>query len=420
MIIKNFKKLTRKSKLRKEALEIINEGLTSISPSSVFKNRIAHKNNLLKINNNNFDLDKFQNIYVIGFGKASASMAKELEEILGQRIKHGIVIDVTSKKLKRIKVRKGSHPYLSKKNIKATQEIINMVRQLNSKDLVICLISGGGSALFEKPYNSFINTLKINKKLLGSGASIHEINVIRKHISQTKGGNLAKPCKAKIISLIFSDVPGDDLDIIASGPTVFDKSTIKDSQKIIKKYKLPKIKLYETPKDKKIFNHINNIILLNNKIPLEAMASKAKEIGHKTKIITNILSGEASQVGKKLAELAQKMKKNEVYLFGGETSVTVSGKGKGGRNTEVSLSFLKNLPKDTLLISIGSDGIDNTDAAGAIADQVTQEKYQDSKLNIENYLKDNNSYNFFKKTDDLIFTGPTGSNVADLVLLLKK
>jgi len=420
MIIKNFQNLSKKSEIRKDILKIINEGLLSISPSFIFKNKISLSDNKLKIAGNFFDLDKYKKIYVIGFGKASSAMAFQIEKILGKRIKNGLVIDISQIKLKRIKVRKGTHPLISRGNIQSSARIINIVKQASDNDLVICLISGGGSALFEKPYNSFTNTLKINKRLLLSGASIQEINIVRKHISQVKGGGLAGLSKAKIISLIFSDVIGDDLDIIASGPTVLDKSTINDAQKIIKKYKLPKTKLYETPKNKKIFTKVDNIILLNNQIALEAMKKTSEKLGYKTKIITSRLSGESKKVGEKILQLSKKMKKKEIYLFGGETTVKVSGNGKGGRNTELALSFLKKLPRDITFASVASDGVDNTDSAGTIVDEKTKDKAKKIKLNVNEYLKNNDSYNFFKKTGDLIFTGPTDSNVADFILMLKQ
>ncbi len=420
MIVKNFQNLSKKSGIRKDILKIVNEGLVSISPSFVFKNKISLIKNKLKIADIFFDLNKYKNIYVIGFGKASSAMAFQIEKILGKRIKNGLVIDISQIKLKRIKVTKGTHPLISRKNIQSSTRIINMVKQASANDLVICLISGGGSTLFEKPYNSFINTLKINKRLLLSGASIHEINIIRKHISQVKGGGLAGLSKAKIISLIFSDVVGDNLDIIASGPTSIDKSTINDAQKIIKKYKLPKIKFYETPKNKKLFTKVDNIILLNNQVALDTMEKASEKFGYKPKIITNKLSGEAKKVGKKLLKLSKKMKKKEVYLFGGETTVKVSGNCKGGRNTELTLSFLKKLPKDITFASVASDGIDNTDSAGAVADEETSRTIKKLNLNADEYLKNNDSYNLFQKTNDLIFTGPTDSNVADLIIMLKK
>lgn len=419
MLIKNFSKLTQGFKVRKKALSIINEGLESISPFYIFKNKIAFKNNILTIENKKFNLARFNNIYVIGFGKAAGAMAEAMEKIIDGRIKSGLVIDTKERKLKRIKVKKGTHPYLSKKNIQATKRIINLVKQTIPNDLVFCLISGGGSALFENPYNSFVNTLRMYKKLLLCGASIREINIVRKHISCVKGGQLAAITPAQIISLIFSDVIGDDLEIIASGPTVLDKSTVSDAYKIIQKYRLPKLKLLETPKDKNIFEKVHNLILLNNKIPLMAMKKKAEKMGYAVKIITRKLAGEAKWVSKKLIRLSQKMKRGEIYLAGGETTVRVKGPGKGGRNTELSLAFLKNLPPNILFTSIASDGQDNTEAAGALVDQHTQQKAQKLKLNPQAYLSNNDSYNFFQKTGDLIFTGPTDSNVADLILMLK-
>jgi len=418
-MIKNFSQLSKQNSVRLKALKIINEGLKAISPSFVFKEKIKLIDNKLLIESKVYDLNNYKNIYVIGFGKAATLMAQEIENTFGDRIKNGLVIDIQEKKLKRIKVKRGTHPYLSKKNIQASKRIINLLRNSAKDDLIICLISGGGSALFEIPYNSFIKTLKINQKLLKCGASIQEINTIRKHISKVKGGQLLKFTSAKIISLIFSDAPGDNLDIIASGSTVLDQSTIKDAEKIIKKYKLPNLHILETPKSEKLFQKVDNFIILNNRYPLEKMKKRAEEIGFNSKIITCQFHGKVKQAIKKIVHWAQEIKKNELYLLAGETTVEVKGKGKGGRNTELALYYLKNYIPHTLFISFASDGLDNTEAAGAIVDDFTLKKFKKLNLSIDDYLNNNDSYNFFKKTNDLIFTGPTGSNVSDLILIMK-
>ncbi len=420
-IIKNYNQIIKKSKTRQDALDLMVEGLKACSPSSVFGKRIKLENKKLKIEDKIFDFSKFQNIYVIGAGKASAEMAYQIEKVLGDKITSGIVICNKAKKTKIIKVKEGTHPIISFKNIKITKKILQMVDEAQKNDLVICLISGGGSALLESPTISLQRLIEINKKLLKSGASINEINIIRKHLSKVKGGKLAqKVCPAKLITLLFSDVPGNNLSVIASGPTVLDKSTKYQAEKIAKKYNLPKAKFTETPKDAGIFKKTDNILLLTNKTFINAMEKKAKKIGYKTKIYSDRLIDEARKGGMELAKLSKKQDKNSVILAAGETPVIVKGKGRGGRCTELALAALRYLPSDVTFCAFASDGQDNTDTAGAIVDKNTVKKAKQLKLKIDDYLKDNDSYTFFQKTEDLIFTGPTGTNVADLFLIIKK
>lgn len=419
-IIKNYKQL-EKTKIRKDVLDIITEGLITSSPSYIFEKEIKLEGNKLKIRDKIFDLSKFQNIYVIGAGKVSGEMAYQLEKILGDRITAGIVICNKAKKTKTIKVKCGTHPIVSLKNVKITKKILQMAENAQKNDLVICLISGGGSALLENPNISLGGLIEINKKLLLSGASIDEINIIRKHLSKTKGGKLTqKICPATQITLIFSDVPGNDLGVIASGPTVLDKSTKYQAKKIAKKYNLLKVKFTETPKEGGIFKKTDNILLLTNKTFLRASEEVAKKLGYKTKIYSDSLTCEAKKAGKKLAELSKKQEKNSIILAGGETPVIVRGKGRGGRCTELALAALKYLTENVTLCAFASDGQDNTDAAGAIVDENTIKRAKQLKLDINKYLKNNDSYTFFQKTEGLIFTGPTGTNVSDLFLMIKK
>ena len=422
MFIKNFKKLA-KTPLRKNALEIIESGFWAIYPPNVFKKEISLKGDILTIKNEKINLEKFKNIYFIGIGKAAAFSAKYFSQILGNRITEGAIIDIQKIKLSKIKSFVGDHPFPSKRNIEATKKIIEIAKKAQKNDLIITIVSGGGSALFFYPYQlSVLNYQKLTKKLFDVGANIKEINTIRKHISYVKGGNLAKLAyPATMVSLIFSDVPFSDFSLVASGPTVLDKTTKKDAQNIIKKYNLPKIKLRETPKDKKYFKKVKNILILDNNVALKAMQEKSQELGFKSFIYSSKIKGESKLVAKKLLEILSKQPKNTILLAGGETTVKIKGKGKGGRNQELVLSALKYLKEEQLIISIASDGKDNIKGvAGAIGDSLTIKNAQKLNLDIDFYLENNDSYRFFKKTGDLIFTKNTGSNVSDLIILIKE
>lgn len=415
MIIKNFKSLAT-SRERKLALLIAEAGLQAIKTENVIRKNVKLSYNTLKINGKSYNLNKYKRIFVIGAGKASYSTAKEIEKILGKKITKGIVIDISPGKLKRIKVVKGDHPVTSKKNLTATKKMLGMVSNLNKDDIVICLISGGASALLSDPAISLNEMIKLNKKLLKCGANITEMNSVRKHVSRVKGGNLAKRVyPAKLVSIIFSDVVGNDMSTIASGPTVKDNTSVSDAEKIIRKYKLGSVKLFETPKNPKYFKTVDNLLLLSNKVAVDAMAEKARRLGLDAMKYSTNIHGEAKVIGKKIAGMARS---RTALIAAGETTVTVRGHGgKGGRNQELVLGAIDHA-KGTM-VAIGSDGMDNTDAAGAIIDKNSSKKAIRLKLNQKDYLKNNDSYHFFKKMRDLIFTGPTGSNVADFIIYVK-
>ena len=412
MVIENFKKLGSSS-LRKKGLEIINSGIEAINTEKIIRNKIQlKKNNLIIKNYNNkvkkINIKKYKKIVVIGFGKASSLMGKELEKVLGGKIDDGIIISTKKIGLKKIKVIKGTHPVPTLGNVKGTRKIVELVKGLSKGDLVICLVSGGGSALLCYPNVAFGKYLSSISKHFSSGIDINRLNKIRKGLSNVKDGKLAKLTKAKIVSLIFSDVVGDDLSTIASGPTV--------------------------GKDLK---NVDNILLLNNKVALEGMRKKALLLGFKPVVLTNTLKGEARLVGKNIIKKItnkkssdkslknKKIKKSNgkiAYLFAGETTVTVRGKGKGGRCQELCLGAITDIAHvdGSVLICVGSDGIDGpTDAAGAIVDSDSLRKGWELGLDVGEALRENSSYAFFEKMNDLVFTGLTGSNVADIGVIIK-
>ncbi len=408
--VKNFRKLSITQE-RKKALALVRAGLSAIETKKAVENFL-----------DNFNPGFSKRIFFAGVGKNSFEAAQVFERKLKGKIEAGIAIGLGKENLKKIKAFKATHPYPSVANFNATREIIKLFRKVGKDDLVITIISGGGSTMLFQPVGLTLNQeTDLIKNLFKKGADIKEINTIRKHVSVARGGFLAfHAYPARMISLIFSDVPGNDPQFIASGPTVLDKTTINDAKRILRKYNL-KLKegLIETPKDKKYFSRVKNKILISNKNALWAMKKEALKLGLKPKIVTEKLRGEARTAGQKILKEIRKSKKNSVFLYGGETTVTIKGKGKGGRNQELALSTLSKIGNEELIISFASDGRDNTGFAGAISDIITKKKAEKFNINPQKFLEDNDSYNFFKKTGDYIETGITGSNVSDLVVAMK-
>lgn len=415
MIIQNFKDLAT-TQTRRHALEILNAGIEAVLTKPAMYRQISISKNMLHIQKHTWDLSCYKRILVVGAGKASSDMARALEEILGKRITQGIVIDTQKKKLSTIRVIQGTHPLPSLTNIEATKQIIDLLNTATKEDLVFCLMSGGGSSLLEDPIIPLDQLIQINKELLHRGSTIQEINTVRKHLSRIKGGQLAQlTAPATLITLVVSDVITNDLAVIASGPTVLDKTTVKDAEHIRQKYLLPVLPFIETPKQ--LSNNSKHIILLSNILAAEAMKKKAKTLGYRANILTTQMHGEATKNG---SELAQKVKPRQALIAVGESTVTVRGKGKGGRNQELALSAMLHL-KEGVLISCASDGVDFiTDAAGGIVDEKTKELANKKKINIQKYLQNNDSFHALKKLNSLIITGKTGTNVCDFVVVLGK
>ncbi len=423
-IIKNIDELRSESKIRKDALEIIEVGYETIKTETVLGKKISMQGDDIFIDNNTYAFSDYENIYFIGIGKCAFEGAKVIEGIMGEKITDGVVLDVYAGILKKIKSFKGTHPLPSNENISVTKQMVELLGNVTEKDLVIVLISGGGSALLCLPHSIDCDALiQITSELMKSGADINEINTVRKHLSEIQGGQLAELVyPANIVSLIFSDVPGDDISVIASGPTVRDESTSDDARAVLDKYNIlekcgiDNIKIKETPKDKKYFEKTKNILVVSNNDALNAMSDKAKNLGYETEIRTSELSGYARDVGRVFAE--EKKRSKYCLLAGGETTVKIEGKGKGGRNQECVLAAIPYLPEGRIFASVASDGIDNTDAAGAIGDTDIFRKSNDMNINIDDYLQENNSYEFFRNVGGQIKTGSTGSNVSDLLILL--
>ena len=376
--IKNYNELATTPE-RKIVLDLIETAISSIQPEKVLENFTLE------------DLDRYERVFLIGFGKGSAKVSSIIEEKLGEKLTEGYVIDVTSEQFKKIQLTIGTHPLPSQVNIDFTKRVVERFQnKLSEKDLVVVVVTGGGSALFELPRSLSLDELiKFNEELLKSGLNIQQMNEERKKLSQVKGGKLTKILSpAKVLGLIFSDVPGNDLSVVASGPT-------------------------DDPS-------AENILMLSNKTALEAMKKKAEKLDLRTLEYSDQIQGEAREVGKLLI---QKTEPNSILLAAGETTVTVHGNGKGGRNQELVLDALSNATieqsNNFVIASFDSDGWDNTGFAGAIGDSQTLRKSKELNLNPQKFLDENNSFEFFTKVGDGIITGRLPSNISDLIIVYK-
>ena len=438
MLIKNFNSLVSNAPFhlknaREDALIMLENALQRVNGFNAVYSFISLDDSIFKVGKEKFSLELFDDIYLLGFGKASVAMAKAVKEILP--IKEGCIITNEKQKVHGITVYNASHPLPEEKNVYATEKLLRIAEKAKKNDLVILLISGGGSSFLCKPRISLSSLRKVTEMLMNAGCNIEELNTVRKHLSFVKGGQLAKKIKATIIALIISDVIGDKLEFVASGPVVRDTTTYSDAQNILKKYNIwGKIKevdeivmkgmkgeIEETPKEE--FEHVHPFIIANNEMACEEAKKKAEEMGYYAKVVSTSLTGEAREVGKAIAEYAKVFPREKaVLIFGGETTVVVKGKGKGGRNQEIALGAIKEIEGENIvLLSCGTDGKDgNSDAAGAIIDGWSMKKARKKKLSPDSFLQNNDSFTFFRKIGDVIFTKQTGTNVMDVQIVVKQ
>lgn len=422
-IIKNYDELNV-SPERKILVDLIEAGLNSIQPEEVFSKNIKLNDNILQIKDEQYNLDDYSNIYILGFGKGSAKNSKLLEELLGEKLTEGYVIDTSEEKFTKIKFTLGTHPIISQKNVDFTINIMEKLSRLTKKDLVIVVVCGGGSAMLEHPHSiSLEQKIILENALLKSGADITEMNIVRQHLSDVKGGGLAQILyPANIQTLIYSDVIGNDIKYIASGPTVKNDTSIDDAVNIMNKFNLseiislPREAFINNPQDDKYFKKVTNTIILSNVTVLDALEEKAKELNINCTRYSDHIKGLAKEVA---SELISKLEGRGILIAAGETTVEVKGNGKGGRNQETTLEALKVIDEDTLFSSIGTDGWDFTEAAGAIADNIIKQKAVEQNLNIDEYLENNDSFTFFEKTGSQVITGRLSSNVSDFMIVLK-
>lgn len=428
---------------KKAAIDIFMAGVDAVKPGRFIPELVKIKDEILQIGEKNYELGRGE-IIVTGGGKAAAQMALELEKIMGKAISRGLVVTKTghSLSLERITCLEAAHPVPDEAGVRAAGKIKELVSGLHEKDLVICLISGGASALIADIPDGIplAHYKQLARLLLESGASIQEINVVRKKLSTLKGGKLAELCSpATVVAIILSDVIGDPLESIASGLTVADSNSFEDAKIILKKYglltRLPESiinfieagiqKENDNSHNKKLQVKATNILAATNRIALQSAYEKAISLGYNTEIITHTMTGEAREKAKEIIQHAMQYRGRlpACLLYGGETTVTIKGSGKGGRNQELALAALMEIEKNNLenllLLSAGTDGTDGpTDATGAIASLNIAEKATAAGLNAGEYLTNNDAYTFFKQLNELLITGPTQTNVMDLVVVI--
>ena len=417
--------------------------LDSVRPAPLMKRALKFSNSELivrDIHGNAAKLGEFDRAYIVGAGKAAPGMAYAACSVLGNKLAAGAITVPygTKAEIKGVVVTEASHPIPDKAGIRGTKNILSILREADQNDLVIFLISGGGSALMPLPAPgiSLADKQEITSSLLRSGASIHEINAVRKHLSAVKGGQLLRHVKesSTLLSLILSDVIGDDLGMIASGPTYPDSSTFSDALNILRKYRIEspvtaiqyitkgaKGKIAETPKPQdELFSRIHNVLIGNNTIACKAAVRYLKKRGMQAVNLGSEFDGDAKEFGKFLAQLALDIgSKRLAIVAGGETTVKLGRRKNslGGRNQEAALSCLAELSRrDVAIGCMGTDGIDgNSDAAGALVSPKTIMLAK--KMDLHKYLNMHDSYYAFKKLDSLIFTGFTGTNVNDIAIV---
>lgn len=435
--------------LRRHARDIFAAALEAADPVAATRRHLRIDENRLRIGGQIYDLSRYERLFVIGAGKASARMALAVHELLQQRIDGGVVIvkHGYAVAVDRLDVFEAAHPIPDQAGVDATEKIIGLLRQSRENDLVLCLISGGGSALLTCP----VDGLGLEEKrqttdaLLHCGATIQEINALRKHLSKVKGGRLAVLASpSTVAALILSDVIGDPIDAIASGPTAPDPSTFADCLKIVERYslaaKIPRPameylargergEVEETPKPgAAVFDRVHNLIVGNNQIALSAARQRAEGLGYHAMVLSSSIEGEARKVAADHAAIAEQILDDgkplappACIISGGETTVRVLGDGLGGRNQEFALAAAIELEgRDRVVVlSGGTDGTDGpTDAAGGVVDGTTIERARVLALDAGDFLRRNDSYHFLQATGDLLVTGPTFTNVMDVRLVL--
>lgn len=407
--------------IRQDADYIIKESIKSVLPDEAVIRALKGKT---------FDTGK---LYVVAAGKAAWQMAKTASEVLGDRIEEGVVCtkyDHVKGEIPQMKCFEGGHPIPDKNSYIGTQAALDLAANLKKDDTVLFLLSGGGSALFEKSLVSETELANVTKQLLECGADISEINTIRKRLSAVKGGKFAKWCEpAHVYCIVLSDVIGDSLDMIASGPAYPASSTSEQALQIVEKYGLNfseetlSLLKEELPKD---LHNVETIIAGNVKNLCTSAKEACEKLGYHTVILTDEMTCQAKEAGSFLGAIArshQDSGKSLAFIAGGETVVCITGKGKGGRNQEIALAAAEKIAglKDTAVFSVGSDGTDGpTDAAGGYVDGTTKEILQKKDIDIFQVLKDNDAYHALEKTNGLIITGATGTNVNDVAVVLIK
>ena len=432
--------------LHAQALDVLDAALTAVSPAQAIRRTLRRDGDTLLVADRPYDLQRFRRVLVVGAGKATAPMARAVEELLADRLTAGTVTVKYgyTEPVERITIREAGHPIPDAAGVAATQAMVELLREADAHTLVLCLISGGGSALMPLPVPgvTLADLQALTEALLRSGAPIQALNTVRKHLSQVAGGQLARLAyPATVVALIVSDVVGSPLDVIASGPTVADESTFQQAWQVLEQYGVlsqasEAIRQHlhrgmsgaipETPKpDDPALASVHNVVIADNARAAEAAAERATALGFNTLLLTTYLEGEAREVGRVLAALAKEIvwrghpvPPPACLIAGGETTVTVRGNGKGGRNQELALSAALSIRgiANVVIASLATDGTDGpTDAAGGLVDGHTVARGEAAGGNAIAALNDNDSYTFLQRANALLMTGPTNTNVNDLM-----
>ena len=434
------------SELREAAEEIWQAALDAARPEVCIPRAIRVTDKGFAVGDKSFTVAG--RLVVIGAGKAGAGMAQVVERLFNDRISSGLVITKYGHRLPtdHIQVFEAGHPVPDRSGELAVEGMREILRDLNPKDVVLCLFSGGGSSLLPSPTEGITlgEKQQVTSNLLRAGAPIRELNAVRKHLSSIKGGQLLRwTAPARVVSLIMSDVIGDPLDFIASGPTAPDTTTFADALGIVRKYGITvpaavrnrlergaRGEIPETPKQgDPLFERVSNHIIANNRLLLESASARAAELGFKTMVLSSEIEGEARDVGRFFASIAREMGSSgqpiappACVLAAGETTVTVRGSGRGGRNQEMALAWalkMQSWTQPVCFASVATDGTDGpTTAAGGIVDPFTCSRAIEMDLEPIKFLRDNDSFTFLQSVRDLIITGPTQTNLMDLQILL--
>ena len=416
---------------RAAALAMAEAALEAIDTAAAVRRAARLDGGTLFVGDAAVPLDPAGRVFLVAVGKCAAAAAAPLAGILGAHLSDGIVLDVTEPGVplrSPLRVRCGTHPMPSEANVAATREIVALLEEAGPRDLVVFVISGGGSTLLCLPPEG--GSAEAESALLAElfrvGATIQEINTVRKHTSLARGGFLAVAARpARIVTLVFSDVPGAGVDFVASGPTGPDQTTVADAELVLARYGLSAaggrspMPLVETPKDPALFDCATTAVLVSNDLALAAMAATARGLGFTPTVRTATLGGEARAVAAHVAAELHVAPPCTALLYGGETTVTVRGRGRGGRNLELALAALAHVAEDELLLTLASDGRDNGDLAGAVADARTRRALREARIDLDSALADNDSYGVFERIGHALETGATGANVADLIVALK-
>jgi glycerate 2-kinase len=435
------------AQLRQDAAAIFNAAVKAVDPAEAVERHVRVTPSAIEAGGRSYSRAEIRNIYVIGAGKASVPMARAVEGLLGEQLNGGVVVTKygQAQSLRKVSVVEAAHPIPDDSGLNGAREVATIAAQADANDLIFFLLSGGGSALMPYPISGLTLTEKqaMTQLLLRSGATIRETNALRRHLSQLKGGKLARLAyPARTVTLIISDVVGDSLEDIASGPTAPDPSRYADCWQIIHKYHLDESlpgtvrsildrglrgEIAETAKaDDMVFGNVQNCIIASNRLATAAAKAHAEAMGYRCEILSNEIEGESREVARQqMAKFKNTLRSPRpqpiCFIAGGETTVTVRGDGMGGRNQEFALAAAIELAgvEGTVVLSAGTDGIDGpTDAAGAIVDGATVARGRSQRCDAAEFLARNDAYHFLQATDDLLISGPTHTNVMDIQLLL--